>query len=405
MHRNIVTTITFSYGRVEMSVLEKLPNNTVEIFYNSTDINRASTFIPSSISHVEKLIGGRVKDATFVIEPSNKVGASIELSKETIKVVGDSITKQDVTNLLEIVKANNESESRRTILVQPLKFEVSDVMTKSYTQAPINKVGDKLSVVSAITTISKETYDYLYTVAKNADLKISEILLSNQTKSHSMLSRNVIHTGASHIHIGNNQAEVTISKNNAVVATLSMYEFGFKHLLRGIANEFNCTIEEAKELVDAHANIENNITRVIYSNQIGTENISYTNIDLAKIIKVYLNKLLVNAKQFLVQRGVTQLPLVFTGRLGKLDGMPQFIKEITGMEHISVYQPLSFIEMEGKNHNGLGVINFKEVMNNIMGVSYDTIVQTNPNTLKIKQERKSFIGKLMNKIGGKYDWN
>ena len=407
MQRNIITTITFKYGKVEISVLEKLMSNTVKIYNDSTTIDKIHTFIPSSISHVEKIIGGRISKAAFVIEPSDKIGHKISLTKETIQILGESVSKQDVTNLLEIVKAKHDNGTSKTILVQPLKFEVTDVMTKSYSQAPIYKKGDTLSVVTAVTTINSQTYDYINQIARTANLEISEILLSNQTNSLAVLSKNIVHSGASHIHIGDQQAEITINKNNAVVATLSLYEYGFKHLMRGIVNKFNCSMSEAKELFMAHASFKPNNLRVIYSNQIGTESRSHTNIELSNIIKEYFNKLLLIAKTFLVQRGVQKLPLVISGKLGKLEYMPQLAKEVTGFEHVSIFQPLSFIEMDESNWNALGVINFIDNMNHMLERDYDTIVHTNPNTLRLNKlnTKRSFLGKLKEKIGGKYDWN
>ena len=407
MKRNIFTTITFSAGKVSISVLERLSTNTIEIFNDSSSISKINTFIETSLSHIEKLIGGTVSKATFIVEPSKVVDQKINLRQESIRILGDTVNKKDIDNLIELVTKKYNNETERVILTQPLKFDVIGVMTKSYSAAPIHKKGDELKMTSAITTISRKTYEFIHQAAKAVNIEVSQILLSNQTVSQAHLSKNALANGSILININNNQVNLTVNKNNSTVASMSIYDYGFKHLIKGIMTEFTCSEKSARDLLDAHSSIRNKDIRVIYSNQIGTDDWSYTNLQLGNIIKKYLNKLVVILNKFIDQRKIEKLPIIFSGKLHAVRGIKDYLREKMNTENISVYSPLTFIEMNDDNTNGIGVINFIKVMDSVLGKHYDTIVNTNPSSLKSLRrhnEQKGWLAKIKNKIGGKYDW-
>lgn len=408
MQRNVNTTITFSSGQVSISVIEKLSTNIVEIFNDYSSIVKVNSFIETSLSHIEKLIGGKVLKASFVIDPSLKVDHKITLSKEMIKIAGSTVSKIDVENLIHIIKQKHITNNRRVILVQPIKFDVKDIMTKSYSRAPIHKPGDILTTTATITTISVATYEYIQQVAKAAGLKINQIMLSHQTVTFANLSRNALTTGAVHININNSQVSITINKNNSIVSSMLLYDYGFKYLIKGVMNKFGCSKEKAIDLVTAHASVKLKTKRIIYSHQIGIDTHSYTNDDLLNIIQKYLYKMLALIKKYLSQKRIENLPIVFSGLLSNAKGLTEFIVKHMNSEKVSIYKPLSFIEINKNNTNGLGVSNFNEIIDEVLGRQLDTIVQTNPNllkTLRKTKEKSNWFTTIKNKIGRKYEWN
>lgn len=271
MQRNIITTISFSTGKVAISVLEKLPTNTVEIFNAESAVSKVNTFLETSLSHVEKIIGGKVNKATFVIEPSLHTGNEVSLDRTSISIVGENVAKIDIENLITLVKNKHNDENRRTILVQPLKFDVLDIMTKSYSRAPIHKPGNTLTVTSSVTTVNRKTYEYILQAAKAIGVEVSQILLSSQTNTFAHLSQNALAEGVVHINVNDNQVNLTINKNNSIVASMSLYDYGYKFLIKGVMSEFNCSKETARDLVAAHGSVKADSNRIIYSNQIGAD--------------------------------------------------------------------------------------------------------------------------------------
>ena len=405
MKRNIITTIFFSSGQVTINVLERLQNNVIEIFNDVSSIKRVNSFIESSLSHIEKLIGGNISKATFVIEPSIKVGQKISLRKDSISINGATVAKIDIDNLINLVKQDFDKNERKTILVQPLKFDVQDVMTKSYSRAPIHKRGSKLTMTSSVTTISEEAFEYINQVAKAADIEIAEILLSNQTTTFAHLSKNVLAEGSILFNISMNQVNITVNRNNAIVASMTFYDYGYKSLIKGIMTQLSCSKDIARNLVAAHGSFTNNINRVIHSERIGTDSKSYTNVDLMKIINYYLYKLTATIKKYIEQMNIGNLPIFFSGELAKFEGIEQKMSSLFEKQ-VSAFKGLTYVERNWNNVHTIGTINFIDIMNLVLGKKYDTIVNTNPNAIpNIKSKsNKGWFAKMKDKIGWKYDW-
>lgn len=408
MKRNIITTITFSNKKISISAIEKLENNIVEIFNANSEITKKHTFISSSILHIEKIIGGKISKATFVIEPNEKVQSNIKLSKDEFPILGNSVTKIDIENSLNIIKNKNTSEDRRVTLVQPIEFRVTDTMTKSYSSAPIHKPGNLLTIISTITTISKNVYEYIYNTAKNADVEIAEILLTGQTESLANLSQLALSNGSVLIHIGEEQTNLMINKNNSVVSMLPIYHMGYKDLIKGIMKKFKCEKNIAIDLFNAHATLLDDKIKVIHTSQIGAENWTFTNKDLEEVLIRYFDALNAIAKKYLSQKKIEGLPIIYSGKLNKIKNLEDYIRNEMVPEKATLHNPLTFIEMNCENVNSLGTLNFIKIMDEVQGKQYDTIVNTNPNTLNsIRMNniiQKNWFEKLKTKIGGKYDW-
>lgn len=315
MKRNIVTTITFSTGAVNLTVLEKLSTNVVEIFNASGELKYVNHFLSTSLKEAEKLVGAKLSTVGVVIEPSKQIDAKIDLTQENIKISGDSVSQKDIDNIIELTKKRFDVyKERKVILVQPLKYDVHDLITKSYSGAPIDKRGHALTVSSAVTTISLEAYDYITQVTASLSLDVSQILLSPQSISQNHLSESALVSGAVLIHVSENQSFVTINKNRATVASMSIYDYGFKNLVNGIAHKFNCSNAEARDLLVAHGSFDES-NRVIYTHQIGLKEQIFTSADLSVIMKTFMNSLLMVIKKFLQQKNISNLPIVISGKI------------------------------------------------------------------------------------------
>ena len=409
MDRNITTTISLKKGKVLINTLEKLATNNVEIFNDFTKLAHAPKFIKTSISHIESIIGGSVQKVNFVLEPSNTVAQEIKLDKTSIQIAGAAVSKQDVENLIILVNKKHNTIGRNVISVQPLKFDVHDIMTKSYNSAPIHKKGN-LFMTSSVTLISDEAYNYINNLAKLADVSINNIFLSNNVRSHAKLSSGAMSQGAILINITDNQVSITINKNSSSIASFHIYEYGFKYLLKGISMRVNCSIAQAREIFAAQSSLLNRDKRVINSNSINEEANVFTNIDLENITKQYLLKMIALVKKYISQKEIGTLPIVFSGKTTKITGFEDYIKSIMSEHPISVYSPLSFIERNEKNIESIGIMNYNEVMDVMLGKQLDTIVHTNPHSIKSlrrkSEKENTWLVRIKEKLlGGQNDWN
>ena len=150
--------------------------------------------------------------------------------------------------------------------------------------------------------------------------------------------------------------------------------------------------------------------RVINSNNINDGANVFTNIDLKNIIKQYLSKMAALIKKYISQKNIGKLPIVFAGKITTISGFEDYILSIINEHQISIYSPLSFLERNEKNLESIGIMNYNEVMDIVLGKQLDTIVHTNPQsikTLKRKSEKEiKWLVRIKNKIlGGENDWN
>ena len=410
MERNITTTISLKKGMVYINTLEKLSINNVEIFNDSAKLDKAPRFIKTSMSHIESIIGGNVRKVNFVLEPSNAVSQTITLDKTSIEIVGNAVSKQDIENLIILVKNKYDNIDGNVISVQPLRFDVHDIMTKSYVSAPIHKKGNKLFMISSVTTISDEAYNYVNNLAKLTDIDINNIFLSNNVISHAKLSTGAMNQGAILVNITDNHVGITINKNSASVASFHIYKYGFKYLLKVIATKLNCSLVKASEIFAAQGSLLNRDECVINSNSINSDKNVFTNIDLENITRQYISKMIALIKKYISQKGISNLPIVFSGKITRITGFEDYASSMISGYPISIYSPLSFIERNEKNLESIGIMNYNEIMDNVLGKQMDTIIHTNPHSiksLKRKSEKEvKWLVRIKEKLlGGQNDWN
>lgn len=405
MKRNIVTTIEFSTGQIKMQVIEILSNNVVEIFSSSSPLKKSFAFLSESIDKVNKLIGGKIKDAIAIVSPSKKVNEKITLVKESLRIADDFVTKKDIDNLIELTKHKHTSETCETILVQPLQFEVKGELVKKYSSAPIHKKGETIAATMAITTIDPSVVNYIKSTIKSVDLKVSKILLKPQTISQNNLSTNALTEGSILINIGQNQSFVTINKNLGTIAQLSFYKSGYKQLKITVSKAFGCSYQDAQNLIAIYGSIAANDNSVIYLEQSGMKIIQHTVFELKKIIESFINKLLALSKKYLGQKSAFNLPIVFSGEITKMNCFEKIARQIFDETPISIYSPMTYIETREKSRSAIGLIHFNKRMDQVLDRQFNTVVETNPNTFSsLRKESKGLFAKIFLKLGGRNEW-
>lgn len=409
MQRNIITTIKFGINQVSITTLETLSTNVVELFNATSHTKKTHDFLVHSLKEIEVIVAGKVQEVVVLIEPTMGTKASIELTKEKMQIPGNEITKQDITNILDLAKSKVETSEKKVILMQPIEFRVFDIMTKSYSSAPINKKGSSLEILLSVTTVSKDMIIFINQTVKSHGLKISQILLSPQAIAQNNISDGALKKGSVLVHFGSNQTSVVINKNLSSIAIFNIYNFGHKRLIDGVAKVFGISKTKAAELLTVHGSLDDITNRVIYNHQDGLSEKTFLTDDLQKIIKAYFEKLLVIINKFISQKQLLDLPVIFTGKVTGFEGLNEFSKQYLDSTFISTYNPISYVERNNDNIEALGSLNFINRMDQVLGKKFNTIVETNPHSitrlLNTKVKTKNWFARLSNKIGEKYDWN
>lgn len=406
MKRNILTTIEFSKGSITINVVEKLPNDIIEIYTAKDKVAKAGAFLTKSIKEINEIINGNIYDVVVVVEPSERVDSKIFLAKEQISIASDTVSNKDIENLIKLTKQKYTKSNKEIILIQPLSFDVEGTVRKNYLKAPLFKTGEKLSATMAVTEISSEVVEYVTGVVESQKLKITQILLKPQTISQNNLSENAIFNGSILIHVGKEQSFVSINKNHCTVDHVSFYKSGLNQLINGVAKIFGCTQKEAENLITIYGTFQSEENRVIYTHEEGIQIKSHTISELKDIINSYTNRLLALAQKFIEQKGLTSLPIVFSGAITKVENFKEFAHSIFE-GNISIYQPMNFVEINNQNHSSIGILNLNSRLDNVLGKQFNTIVETNPNTFSsLRRAKKGIWDKIIDKVGGRtYGWH
>ena len=406
MERNISGVIRFVDRHIHISVTEKLATSKVGIFNDSDNISNAFSFLEKSLQLIERRIGACLKDFIVIIDNSPRVKSKIDIVQEKIKLADYKVTKRDVKNIIELTRQKFINEKRSVTLVQPLKFKVVGNEVKKYSVAPIGKVGSLLEITFAVTTISSDIYKFINQITNPHGIVIRHILLSSQSITQNNLSSGANERGAALISVTNNNTSISINRYKATVSTLSLYNFGYKSLVEGVAKVFKCDYEIALNLIDVYGNLHSTTNRVILNSVSGPNFIKFTEQELIKIIKVFLDKLALVSKKFLEQKNVSHIPVVFSGKLKSIIGLESYIKDKLQTE-VSSYTPMSIIENNINYKYAIGAQKLHKHMEDQKVVKEDGIINTNPDDIKIIRAKikRTLLEKLITRIGGKYDRN
>ena len=409
MKRNIITTLELKEGTITINVLEKLANNNIKIFEASDKFLNAHTFLKESLTKINDILKGKIRDIFIIIEPSKKVAAKTKLVSNKIQVASNNISESDIDYLIISTKEKFKKNGKEVILVHPLQFVVDGVVRKIYNQAPINIKGDYLSSTMAITYINSNTYAYISNLAKLHNLNISQVFITNQTISNNCLSNNAIQKGAVLINFGIKHIFISINKNGGTIADFNLYNSGVSQLIREIKNCFNCSYEQANNLFLIYGSLQTQSEEaIIFTCQEGIKEIRYSNKELYRLIENYFLRLIGVIKKYISQKNIDSLPVVIAGEVTKINGILEWSKNILS-DHVSIYNPIDFLEINSNNENVLGLLKINETLNEVLSKNLTTIVKTNPNSFEYLSQKskksKNIFNWLIDKLGGKHDWN
>ena len=406
MERDISGIIRFINSDISISVIEKLTTSTVGIFNDTSNISDSYSFIEKSLQLIKRKIGANLKDFIIVIEDSPKVDSKISIVKEKNKLADYKVSKGDVQNIIELTKSKFITNDRKVTLIQPLRFKVLGEKAKSYSVAPIGKPGLQLEISFAVTTISSDVYNFINKITKPHGIVIKHILLSSQSITQNNLSSTANERGATLISVGKNNTSLSINRYSATVSTFTFYNFGYKMFVNSVSRMFKCDYKTALNLIDVYGDLRTTTNRVILNSVSGPNLLTFTEQDLIKLIKIFLNKLILVTKKFLEQKNVSHIPIVFSGKLKSIIGLESYVKEKLQIE-VSSYTPLSIIENELNYKYAIGAKKLQKHLEDQKVIKADSIINTNPDDIRIihSKMKKTLFDRIITKIGGKYDRN
>lgn len=408
MERKLLTTVKIGKEFIRVVCLETVSTNLVEIFndtlWTSNPLEQTK-FIKQSIDTINSKIAGEVKEVIAIVESNKKTNLEIKMVDKELKLPSMFVTKQDIKNVIDLAKNDINIVDKKIILAQPVSFYVSDIVKKRYEKAPLNKKGHTLQIRLAISTIDQHVYQYINDIISSADLKLQQILADTQTYAQQTISSNALMNGAISVHVGMKKTSVTINVNATSIA-LHEFKLGYRDLVRGVSQHFNCTEKNALDLIKVYGSIDGSKEEIIYTSSNGVKIISYTAEHLSVIIKKFLTKIAENSQEFIAKTEYfKKLLITLSGEISSIRGVEIYTKDFFSSEYVGVYKPLTFIATNHSNFETIGAKKLIKRLNNTLGMEQNTVVMTNPNSIEIFKESNEggkFAKIINNILGGRY---
>ena len=279
-------------------------------------------------------MAGRVKVRDVIINISGKHIRSFD-SNATVNIArgkGAIITEADVKRVIDAARVNASSGDEGEIIhVLPRNFIVD---SESGIQNPVNMSGSKLEVDALIVTSNPITVRNLRTAFDNADLYVSDMVVSALASGETVLSLAEKEQGTAIIDIGSGTTDIGVFSDGNLVYT-RVIPGGARYITSDISIGFKIPFEDAEKLKITHGNalpefIDKNSTVKVDISGVHEREISVY--ELSKVIEARAIELLSLAKKALdvsgYMRYVRNGGIVLTGGFSLLKGVDKVAERI-----------------------------------------------------------------------------
>ncbi len=281
------------------------------------------------IDATEKAIdmAGKVRVRDVIINVSGKHIKSFD-SNATVNIArgrGSIITEGDVKRVIDAARVNASSGGEEEIIhVLPRNFIVD---SESGIQSPVGMSGSKLEIEALIVTSNPTSIRNLRTVFDNADLFVSDMVVSALASGEATLSLAEKEQGTAVIDIGSGTMDIGVFSDGSLVYT-RVVPGGSRYITSDISIGFKIPFDDAEKLKNTHGNalpefIDKNSTVKVDIGGVHQREISVY--ELSKVIEARAVELLSLAKKALERSGymryVRNGGIVLTGGFSLLKGV------------------------------------------------------------------------------------
>ncbi len=356
------------------------------------------------LDEVEFSSGIKVKKAIFGISGKD-INSFIREVRYPIE--GGEVSEDHFESLIRLAEENVVDENDYILHRMSYNYRVDN---SGIVRNPIGIRGNTLEADVHLVLAEKDQVEILKKVAKKCGIEAEGIFLNSYSSSLSVLSSSETKSGTVLVDVGDGTTDIAIFKNHKLIYT-AVLPLGGKHYINDISYVLNIDPEMAdyaKREVNRKASDEN---IVIYANNNEEENKVYKVSFIkdimdarSKDIVEYLNEV-IDASGF---RDYINSGIVITGGAAKVTGLPEMLRESTGMS-VEVRKPLqipgiseAFFKPEMSTAIGILLASFEKV-------HQDKIIQVEQNrdSLNVEEkleEPKVKLEKTVKKRNGLKDW-
>lgn len=209
------------------------------------DIPLAANSIANSIKKAERSSNLQIESAAVSAAGSNI--SSIN-NRATVGIVGGVIGKEDVSRVLESVKAISIPSNRTIIHTIQRTFSVDGV---DGIRSPLDMYGSRLDVEAHIITGSEASIENLRKCIMTAEVDVNQFVLNSLADASVLLSDIEKQMGVVVCDIGGGTIDLALFINNDIWHT-NVIPVGGNHITADIAQAFHLPAAQAEEVKKMH---------------------------------------------------------------------------------------------------------------------------------------------------------
>lgn len=295
------------------------------------DIPLAANSIAMSIKKAERVSGLQIDNA--MVSAAGSYISSIN-NKATVGIVGGIISKEDVTRVLESVKAISIPSNRTIIHTMQRTFSVDGV---DGIRSPVGMYGSRLDVEAHIITGAESSIENLRQCIMTAEVDVNQFVLSSLADASVLLSDIEKQMGVVICDIGGGTIDMAMFINNDVWHT-NVIPVGGNHITADISHAFHLPTQQAEEVKKMHGSALPNYVdddEYFYCRTFGKDEAAkFSRKQLAEVINMRAEEMFQLILQEIKRSGYDNLlpaGMVLTGGTALLPGIDKLGSDILGM--------------------------------------------------------------------------
>ena len=295
------------------------------------DIPLAANSIAMSIKKAERASGLQINNAVVSVAGSHI--SSIN-NKATVGIVGGIVSIEDISRVLESVKAISIPNNRTIIHTVQRTFSVDGV---DGIRSPLGMYGSRLDVEAHIITGSEASIENLRQCIMTAEVDVDQFVLNSMADASALLTDIEKQMGVIVCDIGGGTTDLAMFINNDVWHT-NVIPIGGNHITADISQAFHLPNTQAEEVKKMHGSALPDYVddeEYFYCRTFGKDEAAkFSRKQLAEVINMRTDEMFQLILQDIKRSGYDNLlpaGMVLTGGTALLPGIDKLGSDILGM--------------------------------------------------------------------------
>lgn len=294
-----------------------------------TDVGLAEQSIRGAVNQIEDMLGIKIKKVITSIPAFNAeysiVRGSIKVKDET-----NSVTSDDIIDVLEESIKGNSSVTREMVTILPIDFSLDE---KAYIKNPKGMKGNVLSSRAVLATVPKKNAYSVVGLLEDMGIEVVDISLNNIGNLYSFNSKKFDKEIGAIIDIGSDITDVSLY-NRSILVKSSVVNMGGKNIDNDISYMYKLDSKTANnlKLKFALAHKKNaSVNDIVEVKNVQDEIVKINQFELSEVVMSRLEEILNASKKeinLLTSKKIDYI--IITGGTSNMQGFEYVVNDIFG---------------------------------------------------------------------------